>query len=162
MFSCRESSPADDHFSSTVEGLVANAVGGLQLYCTQSQFQIIDPPAGEQCVNWLQPYTSTYGGYAQVLSNGQCGICPYSSGDQYLAQLNMSFSHRWRDLGFMFAYIGFNIGAAFLGFYLYSVFDWSRLRRNKSKPTAKNPDQELETTDQQGTEQVGGPFMAPA
>lgn len=76
----------------TVEGLVSNALAGRQLYCKQSQFQIVDPPAGEQCVNWLQSYTQSYGGYAQVLDDGNCGICPYSSGDQYLAQLNMSAS----------------------------------------------------------------------
>lgn len=75
-----------------VEGLVSNAVGGRQLHCTQSQFQIINPPVGEECVNWLQEYTTNYGGYAQVLNNGQCGICPYSSGDQYLQTLNMSTS----------------------------------------------------------------------
>jgi hypothetical protein len=32
------------------------------------------------------------GGYAQVLQDGSCGICAYSSGDQYLRQLNMSAS----------------------------------------------------------------------
>ncbi|MEI4867113.1 hypothetical protein, partial [Klebsiella pneumoniae] len=86
----------------------------------------------EECVSWLQEYTTNFGGYAQVLNNGQCGICPYSSGDQYLQTLNMSFSHRWRDLGFMFAYIAFNIAAVFVGFYLYSVFDWSKLSRKKT------------------------------
>lgn len=40
--------------------------------------------------------------------------------------MTTGFSHRWRDLGFMFAYIAFNIAAVFIGFYLYSVFDWSK------------------------------------
>ena len=40
--------------------------------------------------------------------------------------MTAGFSHRWRDLGFMFAYIAFTIAAVFVGFYLYSVFDWSK------------------------------------
>lgn len=43
-------------------------------------------------MEWLQDYTTSFGGYAEVLNNGQCGICPYSSGDQYLQTLNMSTS----------------------------------------------------------------------
>lgn len=31
----------------------------------------------------------------------------YASGDQFLTTLGMSFSHRWRDFGFMIAYILF-------------------------------------------------------
>ncbi|GAA5983374.1 hypothetical protein JCM10908_000258 [Rhodotorula pacifica] len=149
-------------FTYLIEGLVSNAVGGRPLHCTQSQFQIIDPPAGQQCVSYLQEYTSNYGGYAQVLNNGQCGICTYSNGDQYLTTLNMSFSHRWRDLGFMFAYIIFNIAAVFVGFYLYSVMDWSKLSRKKTKPTSKNPSQDNKVGDHQSTQQVGGAFSAPA
>lgn len=68
---------------------------------------------------------SMAGGYAQVLQDGSCGICAYSSGDQYLRQLNMSYSHRWRDVGLLFPYIGFNIFATFVGFYLFRIFDWS-------------------------------------
>lgn len=33
----------------------------------------------------------------------------------------MSFSHRWRDIGLMVAYIGFNIFAIFACTYLVSV-----------------------------------------
>ena len=99
--------------------------------------------------------------------------------------MTAGFSHRWRDLGFMFAYIAFNIAAVFVGFYLYSVFDgpseflkllyWARYRqltpgvvreyrlsRKKTHPTSKNPSQDNKVTDQQTTQQVGGAFSAPA
>jgi ATP-binding cassette subfamily G (WHITE) protein 2 (SNQ2) len=39
----------------------------------------------------------------------------------------MKFSHRWRDLGFMFAYILFNIAATYLITYLFTVVDWSNV-----------------------------------
>ncbi|GAA5975740.1 hypothetical protein JCM11641_005856 [Rhodosporidiobolus odoratus] len=135
-------------FTYLIEGLVSNALGGLELHCEQDEFQTIVPPAGQECVSWLTPYTTTGGGYAQVLENGSCGYCTYSSGDQYLAQLGMSFSHRWRDYGFMFAYILFNIGAVFLGFYLYSVFDWSKLTSKKAKSKKQDTGEKAQTEKQ--------------
>ncbi|KAJ8294266.1 Brefeldin A resistance protein [Rhodotorula toruloides] len=131
-------------FTYLVEGLLTNAIGGAALHCTQQQFQRIVPPAGQQCVEWLQPYMSMAGGYAQVLQDGSCGICAYSSGDQYLRQLNMSYSHRWRDVGLLFPYIGFNIFATFVGFYLFRIFDWSSLsfRGKKSAASPGQPSRE--------------------
>ncbi|GAA6000108.1 hypothetical protein JCM10207_006055 [Rhodosporidiobolus poonsookiae] len=127
-------------FTYLIEGLVSNALGGIQLHCTQSEFQRIVPPSGEECVSWLSTFTSSNGGYAQVLDDGSCGYCTYSLGDQYLSQLGMSFSHRWRDLSFMVAYICFNIFACFLAFYLFSVFDWSKLS-GKGKKSQKKSEQ---------------------
>ncbi|GAA5925123.1 hypothetical protein JCM10213_000539 [Rhodosporidiobolus nylandii] len=126
-------------FTYLIEGLVSNALGGIQLHCKQSEFQAIVPPAGQDCVAYMTPFTSANGGYAQVLNDGSCGYCTYSQGDQYLSQLGMSFSHRWRDFGFMWAYIIFNIAWVFAGFYLYSIFDWSKLS-GKGKVKSKGGD----------------------
>jgi ABC-type multidrug transport system permease subunit len=38
----------------------------------------------------------------------------------------MSFSHRWRDFGLMWAYVLFNIAFCFVAFFLFTIFDWSR------------------------------------
>lgn len=128
-------------FTYLIEGLVANALGGVAIRCKQSQFQTVNPPAGQQCVEWMQPYTSTSGGYAEVLANGSCGYCTYAVGDEFLTTVGMSYSHRWRDIGFMCAYIVFNIAAVFICTYLYSEVSWSTLFTRKKK-AAKKPEQE--------------------
>lgn len=33
-----------------------------------------------------------------------CQYCPYSSGDQYLATLNISYGEKWRDFGIFLAF----------------------------------------------------------
>lgn len=36
------------------------------------------------------------------------------------------FSHRWRNFAFLLAFCVFNVGAVFVGFYLFSIFEWSK------------------------------------
>ncbi|GAA5921798.1 hypothetical protein JCM3775_001825 [Rhodotorula graminis] len=120
-------------FTYLIEGLVANALGGRRLSCTYPQFQILNPPAGQQCLDYLAPYNAAAGSYAEVLPNGDCGLCTYATGDAFLRTFSMSFSHRWRNFGLLFAYCLFNVAAVFVGFYLFSIFDWSKLSRKSTK-----------------------------
>ncbi|GAA6060988.1 hypothetical protein JCM10212_000674 [Sporobolomyces blumeae] len=124
-------------FTYLIEGLVANALGGVPIRCKESQFQILNPPAGQQCVQWMQAYTSTNAGYAEVLPNGDCGYCTYRVGDEFLASVGMSYSHRWRDIGFLCAYIVFNFAAVFACHYLAREFKWSSLSLRKNKKAKK-------------------------
>ncbi|BGP40430.1 ATP-binding cassette transporter snq2 [Rhodotorula kratochvilovae] len=120
-------------FTYLIEGLVTNAMGGQKLSCTWEQFQRVIPPPGQECLSYLSAYNANAGSYAEILPDGGCGLCTFGSGDAYLRTLNMSFSHRWRNLGFMCAYILFNIAAVFIGFYLYSIADWSSLSFKSKK-----------------------------
>ncbi|GAA6016702.1 hypothetical protein JCM11491_000212 [Sporobolomyces phaffii] len=130
-------------FTYLIDALVSNALGGVTIRCKQDQFQVLNPPANEQCVNWLQPYTQTYGGYAEVLQNGDCGYCTYATGDQFLSTVGMSYSHRWRNVGFLCAYIVFNIVAVFVCSWLYSEVKWGSIftRKNKAKKNQKKQDE---------------------
>lgn len=124
-------------FTYLIEGLVVNAMGGQEITCDPNEFQAVVPPAGQQCVEYLSAYVSSATGYAQVLDDGSCGYCvvglinarstsplanpsllQYRTGDQFFAGLGMSYSHRWRDVGLMVAYIGFNVVACFALTYL--------------------------------------------
>jgi ABC-type multidrug transport system permease subunit len=50
-----------------------------------------------------------------------CRYCRFSTGDQYLATLNMRWQDRWRNCGFLVAYILFNVSIAFTFYYLAKV-----------------------------------------
>lgn len=89
-------------FTYLIEGLVVNALGGVEIKCTAEQFNILTPPAGVDCLAYLEPFVTGGSGYAQVV-NGVCSYCPYKNGDQFFEQLNMSFSHRYRDAGFLWS-----------------------------------------------------------
>ncbi|CAE6452528.1 unnamed protein product [Rhizoctonia solani] len=90
--------------------------------CSQVEIQTLNPPSGQTCGAYMNQYISQMGGY---LLNGNdssnCQFCPRSSSDAYLSQLNMSFSHRWRNVGFLFVYIIFNIFLVFLFTYIFRI-----------------------------------------
>ncbi|KAM0791176.1 hypothetical protein ACM66B_005660 [Microbotryomycetes sp. NB124-2] len=147
-------------FTYLIEGLLANAMGGLVIRCSQEEFLRIEPPAGQECVAFLEPFTSAAPGYAEVLPDGSCGYCQYANGDQFLQTVNMSFSNRWRDLGFMFAYIIFNIAAVFALTYIFNIMDWSKLSFKKKKgssPATSTPASAPATQPENG---VNGGFDA--
>jgi ATP-binding cassette subfamily G (WHITE) protein 2 (SNQ2) len=52
----------------------------------------------------------------QATSN--CQYCRYSTGDEYLKTLDISWNDRWRNFGFMWAYVCFNVGMIVLVTYI--------------------------------------------
>lgn len=57
-----------------IEGLCANAMSGLKITCTDSQFNFLTPPSGQNCLDYLAPYSASAAGYAQVVGD-KCGYC---------------------------------------------------------------------------------------
>jgi ABC-type multidrug transport system permease subunit len=62
------------------------------------------------------------GGYlANPDATTDCQFCPVSTTDSFLAQLSIFYSDRWRDIGILFAFVGFNILAAVFLYWLARV-----------------------------------------
>lgn len=82
----------------------------------------MQPPSGQTCGAYLQPYASAAGG--SIYNSGatsNCEYCSLSSTNQYLAGSNISYDTRWRDYGIGFAYIIFNVFMAVVLYYLFRV-----------------------------------------
>src|SRR5258708_210924 len=83
---------------------------GLSVRCDQREFYNFNPPPDQQCGSYAQTFINQAGGYINNLnSTSACEYCPYSVGDQYYTPLNISFDHRWRDLGIFLGFVGFNV-----------------------------------------------------
>jgi len=82
----------------------------------------MQPPSGQTCAQYLTPFATAAGGQiSNPEAMADCGYCPLSTSDQYLGQVAISFSTRWRDFGIGFAFIFFNIGAAVVLYYMFRV-----------------------------------------
>lgn len=64
-------------FTYLIEGLVANALGGVAITCDPGQFNYLIPPSGQDCLSYLGPFTANGAGYAEVV-DGMCGYCAVS------------------------------------------------------------------------------------
>ena len=95
--------------------------------CTQGELVPGQPSLGMTCGEYFKPYIEEHGGYLQNANAiGVCGYCSYAVGDQFLQVQKMSYSHRWRNFGIEWAYVGFNTAGMFVGYYLTYIAEvWS-------------------------------------
>ncbi|CAD6900018.1 unnamed protein product [Tilletia controversa] len=134
-------------FTYLVETLVGNAVTGIPVRCTQSELNILQPPQGQSCDQYLGGFSTSLdtlnsggavtaidSGYFQTLSNGQCGYCQFRDGDQFLASVQLDASLRYRDIGILLAYVIFNVFLAYSLFFLFRIgFKSSKAPKVKGK-----------------------------
>ncbi|KAI9095938.1 ABC-2 type transporter-domain-containing protein [Phlyctochytrium arcticum] len=94
-----------------VEGIIGNEVGGINVQCTGPDVTRIIPPTGSTCSAYLSPFFSA-GGPGQLISGSTTDVCEYcvlKLGDDFMAQLGWSYSHRWRNFGILIAFWAFNL-----------------------------------------------------
>ncbi|EXL64034.1 ATPase [Fusarium oxysporum f. sp. conglutinans race 2 54008] len=103
-----------------VGGVSVSGLSGDPVVCSQSELAVFQPPAGDTCGSYMQPYLEQ--GATGTLLNpsaaANCSYCPLQYADQILARSGMYYQDRWRDWALGFAYIAFNILATFV---LYSL-----------------------------------------
>jgi ATP-binding cassette subfamily G (WHITE) protein 2 (SNQ2) len=89
----------------------ALAVGRSEITCAAIEYVTVSPPSGQTCQQYLSQYINRSGGYVtnpNAVEN--CQFCNFRTTDQFLQfNSNIYFSHHWRNFGFMWIYIGFNV-----------------------------------------------------
>ena len=94
--------------------------------CAANEFARFDPPSGQTCGAYLADYLASGPG-GQLINPGAtsgCEYCSLSNSDQFLASVAIEWGTRWRNYGLGFSYIGFNIGMAMIGYYVFRVRKW--------------------------------------
>lgn len=124
-----------------IEGLLGQAIGRQTISCSDVELVQVNPPAGQTCGAYLGPFITNAGGYiTNPDASEACLYCPYRTTDQFLVNsFNIEWGHRWRNIGFMWAFIAFNIFAIYAFTYIFRInktnpFKWvaARLRRHRS------------------------------
>ncbi|PGH06745.1 hypothetical protein GX51_02186 [Blastomyces parvus] len=107
----------------SVGGMAATGLHNRVVHCAENEFAIFNPPSGSTCGEYLERYLSA--GAPGRLYNPEategCRYCPLRNADQFLGTSEIYWSDRWRNFGLGWAYIGFNVFAAVLLYYLLRV-----------------------------------------
>ncbi|KAF8699335.1 ABC transporter, partial [Rhizoctonia solani] len=115
-----------------IEGLLVNGIGKMDLTCSPTEIQTIVPPSGQTCSSYMNQYITAAGGYlVNPDASSDCQFCPQSTTDTYLASLNMSYSHRWRNVGIMIAFAAFNVFLVFIFTWFFRVHRGNPFSRRK-------------------------------
>jgi len=110
-------------FTYLIGGWAGTGLADRPIICAQNELAVFDPPQGQTCGAYLEEYIQ--GGAPGTLLNPtasqSCEYCPARNADQILAASWIYPSDRYRNLGIMFAYIGFNIAAGLALYYMFRV-----------------------------------------
>jgi len=97
-------------YTRTVAAAISTELHGLVIKCQPDEFAVFNPPAGQTCGQWAQPFVDVFGGYLENLNaTSACQYCQYKVGDEFFVPLNISYSTRWRDVWIVFAFFVFNL-----------------------------------------------------
>ena len=88
-----------------------SALGHSEITCAPVEYVTVRPPLSQTCQQYLGEFISTAGGYiTNPSATDNCQFCSYRTTDQFLqSNSNIFWSHHWRNFGFMWIYIGFNV-----------------------------------------------------
>ena len=91
--------------------IVLLALGHSDITCSSVEYVTVRPPSGQTCQQYLSEFISTTGGYlTNPSATDNCQFCSYRTTDQFLqTNSNIFWSHHWRNFGFMWIYVGFNV-----------------------------------------------------
>ncbi|KAJ6109092.1 ABC multidrug transporter C [Penicillium sp. IBT 16267x] len=117
-------------FTYLVSAMLSTGVSGTDVVCGPVEFLNFNPPSGDTCYQYMSAYMDSYGGYLQnPNATADCSFCSMDSTDTFLAMVGSYYSDAWRNFGFMWVYIIFNI---FMAVFIYWLARVPKGSRNKS------------------------------
>ncbi|KAM5363246.1 hypothetical protein ACJZ2D_012137 [Fusarium nematophilum] len=105
-------------FHYLLEAFLGAAIHKQPVECQQGEFARFEPPPGQSCDEYAQPYIEQAGGYVQTGQGGLCEFCQYSTGDEFGASFSVYYRNIWRDFGIFCGFIAFNYAIVYAGTWL--------------------------------------------
>ncbi|KAK5126110.1 hypothetical protein LTR85_011465 [Meristemomyces frigidus] len=109
-----------------IGGVLAATLHNIPVQCTTDETAHFDAPPGQTCTSYAGAFVQSAGGYLlNPNANTDCQYCQYSSGDDYLASLNIHASEKWRDFGIFLIFVCSNYFLVYFFIYTVRVKGWS-------------------------------------
>lgn len=109
-----------------IGGVLAATLHGIPIECESSETAQFDAPPGQTCRSYAGGFLSQSPGYLlNPDASSGCMYCPYASGDEYLATLNIKASDKWRDFGIFFAFCVSNWALVYFFIWSVRIKGWS-------------------------------------
>jgi ABC-type multidrug transport system permease subunit len=108
-----------------IGGTLAASLHNVPIRCEAGESTLFNAPPGQTCQSYAGSFVQSAGsGYVEAIANGTCSYCPYSSGDEYLATLNIRGDQKWRDFGIFLVFVCANWGLVYFFIYTVRVKKW--------------------------------------
>ena len=79
-------------------GILGATLDGIPVRCAPHETAVFDAPPNQTCQDYAGAFADMSGGFLlNPDATSGCEYCPISSGNQYLATLNIEASQKWRS-----------------------------------------------------------------
>lgn len=126
-------------FTYWVSAVTSTMSHGREVTCSSVEASIVDPPLGQTCGEYFASYMEGVGSVGTLQNPNDttaCQYCSLASADEYLAGSGIFWEDRWRNFGFMWVYVIFNIIVAVATYYWFRVRPNQRARASKGHKKA--------------------------
>lgn len=119
-------------FTYIIGSMLSTGLANHDVECSSLELLQFNPTGNQTCGDYMAPYQLLAGGTVMNPdATSACQFCTLARTDDYLATINITFDHRWRDLGILWGYIVFNLFAIFFVYWLLRMPKrggmWARL-----------------------------------
>ena len=139
-------------FTYFVEGILGTAVANTPVSCGPEEFQRFQPPTGQTCGEYMQPYQSSAGGsLLNPEATADCQFCQLTDTNVFLDQFGIKYGNRWRNIGIIWAFVIVNVIAACGFYWLGRVPKKSGKEEAKAAKAAKEGEKKGELTEKRSS-----------
>ena len=110
-----------------IGGVVSATLSNIPVVCGPGEAAYLNPLPGQTCQQYAGAFAVKAGaGYlTNPAATSNCGYCPYSNGVEYMANLNVVPSDKWKYLGIFTAFVFSNWALVYFFIYTVRVRGWS-------------------------------------
>lgn len=132
-------------FTYLVDGLLSTGVANAAATCDTTEYLNFNPPAGQSCLEYMQSYINSTGGFLlDDAATTACQYCQVSETNTFLDGVSVNYTRRWRNFGILWAFIIINIFGAILFYWLARVPKKAKKEKTTSLPSATDSTQNAE------------------
>ncbi|GAB7349284.1 hypothetical protein MBLNU459_g8429t2 [Dothideomycetes sp. NU459] len=109
-----------------IGGVIAATLDGIPVECAIDETAQFNVPAGQTCQSYAGAFATSAGGYLlNPQATADCQYCPYSTGNQYMATLNIYPRDKWRYFGIFLAFCISNWALVYFFIWSVRIKGWS-------------------------------------
>lgn len=121
-------------FTYFIQSFVSLLLHNKKVECRQDETSYFSPPSGMACGEYSQQFVEANFGYVMNPEDrSNCAYCTYKVGDQYMNTLSFKYSYLWRNFGFYWVYILFNLVGMLVAYYIFHIYNFSPFTRLKQQ-----------------------------
>jgi ABC-type multidrug transport system ATPase subunit len=111
-----------------MRGVLSAVLPDVQIECTTQEATHFNPPPGQTCQQYAGDFVSNVAKVGKLINPNamsDCSYCPYETGADYMANLNVHDGDKWRCFGIFLAFVIINWALIYFFIYTVRVRGWS-------------------------------------